>query len=148
MSLQIRAYTTADLVAVLDTWEAATRLAHLFMSDEFIAQERANVAELYLPNTDTWVATIKGQVVGFIALMGNEVGAIFVQPDFHGQGIGKVLMDKAQQLHGSLEVEVFNENAIGRRFYARYGFEKLEEKQHEPTGQQLLRLRFVADEVF
>jgi putative acetyltransferase len=148
MNLQIRAYTDADLVAVLDTWEAATRLAHLFMSDDFIAQERVNVAEFYLPNTDTWVATIKGQVVGFIALMENEVGAIFVQPDCHGQSIGKTLMDKAQQLHGSLEVEVFNENAIGRRFYANYGFEKLEEKQHAPTGQQVLRLRFVADEVF
>ena len=43
---------------------------------------------------------------------------------------------------------MFNENAIGRRLYVKYGFEKIEEKQHEPTGQQVLRLRFVADKVF
>jgi len=37
-----------------------------------IAQESKNVAEIYLPNTDTWVAEIDG-AIKFIALMGNEV---------------------------------------------------------------------------
>ena len=53
-------------------------------------------------------------------------------------------MDKANELHSSLEVEVFKANAIGRKFYSKYGFELLEEKHHESTGQPLLRLRFVA----
>jgi len=39
-------------------------------------------------------------VEGLIALMGNEVGAIFLQPDFHG----KAMMDKAQELRCDLEV--------------------------------------------
>jgi len=115
------------------------------MTEEFLAQERINTTEIYLPNTDTWVMEIDGEVVGFIALMGNEVGAIFLQPEFHGKGAGKALMDKAQELHGDLEVEVFKENSIGRKFYSQYGFELLEEKLHEPTGQQVLRLRFTAN---
>jgi len=115
------------------------------MTDEFIAQERKNVAELYLPNTDTWVIEFNEEVKGFIALMGNEVGAIFLQPEFHGKGAGKALMDKAQELHGDLEVEVFKENSIGRKFYSQYGFKSLEEKLHEPTGQQVLRLKFTAN---
>ncbi len=77
--------------------------------------------------------------------MGNEVGAIFLEPEFHGQGAGKALMGKAQEIHGDLEVEVFRENAIGRRFYTRYGFEQMDEKLHEPTGQQVLRLKFTAN---
>jgi putative acetyltransferase len=142
--VKIRQYKESDLQAVLSSWESATRLAHPFMSDEFIAQERRNVADIYLPNTDTWVVELGGSVEGFIALMGNEVGAIFLQPDFHGKGAGKALMDKAQELHGDLEVEVFKENGIGRKFYARYGFEQLEETFHEPTGQQVLRLKYTA----
>ena len=142
--MQIRQYKESDLNAVLDSWEAATRLAHTFMSDKFIAQERKNVAEIYMPNTDTWVAELDGNVVGFVALMGNEIGAIFLLPNYHGKGIGKALIDKANELHSSLEVEVFKANAIGRKFYSRYGFELLEEKHHEPTGQPLLRLRFMA----
>ncbi len=143
--MQIRKYENADLAAVLSSWEAATRLAHPFMRDEFIAQERINVADVYIPNTDTWVMEIDGKVEGFIALMGNEVGAIFLQPEFHGLGAGKALMDKAQELHGDLELEVFKENALGRQFYSRYGFEQMQEKFHEPTGQQVLRLKFTAD---
>jgi putative acetyltransferase len=143
--MNIRQYEEADLEAVLFSWEVATRLAHEFMTDEFIAQERNNVAEIYIPNTDTWIVEIKGEVKGFIALMGSEVGAIFLQPDSHGKGAGKALMDKARELHGDLEVEVFRENAIGRNFYEKYGFEQLEEKLHEPTGQQVLRLKFTAN---
>ena len=140
--MQIRQYRESDLEAVLSSWEKATILAHPFMTDDFIAQERKNVAEIYIPNTDTWVVEIDGNVEGFIALMGNEVGAIFLQPQFHGRGAGKALMDKARELHGDLEVEVFKENAIGRKFYSQYGFEQLDEKLHEPTGQQVLRLKF------
>jgi len=145
--VQIRKYEQSDLEAVLTSWETATRLAHPFMTNEFIAQERINVAEIYLPNTDTWVVEINGNVEGFISLMANEVGAIFLQPDCHGEGIGKALMDKAQELHGDLEVEVFKENSIGRKFYSRYGFEQLEEKLHEPTDQQVLRLKFTANKI-
>tara|TARA_B100001540_G_scaffold225559_1_gene199760 strand:+ start:5041 stop:5475 length:435 start_codon:yes stop_codon:yes gene_type:complete len=143
--VEIRQYAESDLESVLASWEGATRLAHEFMTDDFIAQERKNVAEVYLPNTDTWVAKVDGEVKGFIALMGNEVGAIFLQPNFHGKGIGKALMDKAQELHGNLEVEVFKANTIGRNFYSKYGFKPLEEKYHEPTGQQVLRLKFTAN---
>ena len=142
--MNIRQYKTSDLEAVLSSWEAATRLAHPFMTDDFLAQERKNVGEIYMPNTDTWVAELDGNVVGFVALMGNEIGAIFLLPNYHGKGIGKALMDKANELHSSLEVEVFKANAIGRKFYSRYGFEFLDEKHHEPTGQPLLRLRFMA----
>jgi putative acetyltransferase len=143
--MKIRQYKNSDLEAVLSSWETATRLAHPFMTDEFIAQERINVAEVYMPNTDTWVIDIDGSIEGFIALMGNEVGAIFLQPDHHGKGAGKALMDKAQELQGDLEVEVFKDNSIGRKFYSRYGFEHLEEKLHEPTGQQVLRLKYTVN---
>jgi putative acetyltransferase len=140
--VHIRQYQISDLGSVLDSWEAATRLAHAFMSEEFIAQERKNVEEVYLPITDTWVAVVDDGVRGFIALIGNEVGALFLQPDFHGNGIGRALMDKARELHGDLEVEVFKTNSIGRKFYSEYGFVFLNETLHKPTNQQVLRLKF------
>jgi putative acetyltransferase len=144
--MRIRQYVDNDLAAVVSSWESATRLAHPFMTEEFLAQERKNLPELYLPNADTWVAEINDEVVGFIALIGNEVGAIFVQPTHHGEGAGLALMNKAQEIHGELEVEVFSENCIGRRFYARYGFKQLEGKLHEATGQKLLRLKFAGNQ--
>ena len=88
-SVKIRQYKESDLQSVLDSWELATRLAHEFMTEDFIAKERKNIVDIYLPNTDTWVAEIKGEVKGFLSLMGDEVGAIFLQPECHGKGIGK-----------------------------------------------------------
>lgn len=140
MNSNIRQYQAKDLNDLLIVWERASRLAHPFLSESFIAQERLNIPNMYLPNADTWVATRDDNVVGFIALIGNEVGAIFVDPNCHGQGTGKALMDKANALHPILELEVFKENKIGRKFYDRYGFTLMEEKVFEPTGDMILRL--------
>lgn len=54
-------------------------------------------------------------------------------------------MDKAQERHGDLEVEVFAANAIGRKFDYRYGFRPLSEKTHEETGDKVLRLKVTAN---
>ncbi len=139
----IREYQPADLDDVLASWESASRLAHPFLQEDFLEQERHNIPNLYLPNAETWVIEHEKQVIGFIALLGNEVGAIFVKPEFHGTGAGKALMDKARELRGNLQVEVFEANSIGRRFYERYGFQALSESTHEPTGNRLLRLQFI-----
>lgn len=137
----IRQYNEQDLDDLLDTWAAASEVAHPFLSPEFLASERENIPNLYLPNAETWVYEADGRVVAFIALIGNEVGAIFVHSDHQRTGIGQVLMDKAKSLREELEVEVFVANSIGRAFYAKYGFKPVEEKVHEPTGQDVLRLR-------
>lgn len=140
----IRKYEDRDLNGVLSTWENASRIAHPFLSNEFLEQERYNIPNVYLPNAETWIAEQGAQIIGFISLIGNEVGAIFVQPGFHGTGAGRALMDKAQELCGDLEVEVFKANSIGRKFYSIYGFKPLSERIHEQTGNKLLRLKFTA----
>lgn len=140
MSTEIRLYQDGDVNALLAVWEASSRLAHPFMTEVFFDQERRNIPELYLPNAETWVVVHNGSVVGFIALIGNEVGGLFVDPALHGHGLGKALMDKARELHGGLVVEVFKENAVGCRFYDRYGFQLVEEKVFEQTGDVLLRM--------
>ena len=141
----VREYRDSDVECVLSAWENTQPLAHPFLSDDFQRQERKNIQELYLPSADTWVVEDDNQVVGFIALLGNEIGGLFLQPAYHGKKLGKMLVDKAQELQGNLVVEVFEKNAVGRRFYARYGFTLVEQKVHEPTGKPLLRLELSAN---
>ena len=140
MTYIIRHYQASDLDAVLSSWENANKIAHPFLSKSFVDRVRHDIPNLYLPNADTWVADVDGETVGFISLIGNEVGAIFVEPTHHGMGIGKALMDKAGSLHKSLALDVFKENKIGRKFYDRYGFVTQAETLHEDSGQQVLRL--------
>jgi len=141
----LRPYEPADCEQLLDVWARASTLAHSFLSKAFIEQERRNIPTVYLPVAETWVWAVDGRVTGFISLIGNEVGALFVDPDCHRGGIGRSLIEQARTLRGDLEVEVFERNALGRRFYEHVGFKLIERKIHEPTGFELLRLRLVAD---
>jgi len=136
----IRTFAEGDLDALLDTWYRASLIAHPFLTEDFLAQERKNIPELYMPHAETWVFDLDGDIVGFISLIENEVAAIFVEPDLQGRGIGRSLMDYVRALRGELEVDVFEANSIGRRFYDRYGFLPMREYMHEPTGQRVLRL--------
>ena len=138
----IREYRDSDIDSVIGVWYSASRLAHPFVTREFISQEQERIRSVHMPNAETWVYEEDLRVVGFIALMGNEVGAIFVAPEMHGRGIGRALMNKARELHGTLEVEVFKNNTIGRAFYDRYGFVEFREHLHEETGQRVLRMRY------
>lgn len=142
----IREFISSDTDAVVDAWQRASNLAHPFLTPAFLAQEAHNVRHIYVVHAETWVAEMAGQVVGFIALIASEdvceVGGLFLDPAFHGQGIGKALMDKAVAEKGPLKVEVFQRNAIGRRFYAAYGFVASGEYFHEASGQMTLQLRY------
>lgn len=137
----LRPYAAADLDAVLDVWEGGARAAYGFLDEEFFAREREAIAQQWMPLAETTVAEVDGQIVGFLSLIGNEVGAVFVDPRRHGEGIGRALMDQARASRPFLELNVFEENAIGRRFYATYGFEPVGRHVHEGTGRTELRLR-------
>ncbi len=138
----IRPYQSTDDDEIVDVWFTASSLAHPFLSADFMAQEKMNVRNIYLPNTNTWVYVKNGKIVGFISMIGNEVGAIFLEPTFHGQGIGKAMMDWVAKRYETLEVEVFKDNKIGRAFYDRYGFQFLKEYFHEATKAIVLRLKY------
>ena len=138
----IRKYKPEDIEAVLDVWYKSSSLAHPFMTEEFKTKEKDNIRNIYIPSTETWVYEKGKTVVGFIGMLDNEVGAIFVDPQFHGLGIGYALMNHVSELFEELEVEVFKTNTIGRNFYNKYGFEFIKEHLHKETGQQLLRLKY------
>ena len=136
----IRKYVPGDCDALIEIWLAASRVATPFLTEEFLAYEQDNIRNNHLPNAETWVFEQGDSVVGFIALIGNEVGAIFVKPELQGHGVGRALMDHAAELRDSLFLDVFKENSIGRRFYDRYGFRFQYEHVHERTGHMQLRL--------
>ncbi|MCK5812145.1 MAG: GNAT family N-acetyltransferase [Clostridiales bacterium] len=142
MSHQIRRYKDEDLTAIISIWEKASQLAHSFLSEEFMDQERYNLSNVYILAADTWIAEVDSKVVGFISLIGNEVAGLFVNTFFHKLGIGYSLMNIAKKLHGDLVVEVFNENTIGRVFYERYGFTQKSRFLHKGSGQEMLRLTY------
>jgi putative acetyltransferase len=138
--MKVRKYQAEDLDAVLNCWQEASRIAHPFLSDDFLKQERFNIPNVYMPITETWVCESGAEVIGFISLLGNEVGAIFVKPKDQRSGAGHALMNKARDLRGQLVVDVFEANTIGIGFYKKYGFQPGATRMHEETGNTVLRM--------
>ena len=98
--------------------------------------------DTYLPMAETHVFCDGGTVLGFIALIGNEVGGFFVAPDNQGRGIGRALMDHAATRRDRLELDVFARNTAGRRFYERYGFINHGERPDDTFGETVVRMVF------
>lgn len=142
----IREYRPADCETLLDVWARASAVAHPFLDPAFLETERGNIRDLYLPKSETWVWEADGRVVGFVSLLGNEIGGLFVDPRYHRLGIGRALVDLARSLRGELEVEVFERNVPGRAFYAALGFEFMHRRVDPDVGFEVLRLRLAADE--
>lgn len=79
--------------------------------------------------------------------------AIYILPEFQGQGIGsKLLSDGIEGLKGikRLFVSVEKENAIGSRFYEAKGFVAVNESEEQFQGHTLrlvkIVLKFTGDE--
>lgn len=137
----IREYQIKDTDALVAVWRSASELAHPFLNEGFLAQEEKNLRTIYLPNAETWVVEDNETPIGFIALIEDEIGGLFLNPSFHGKGWGKAMVDHAVDLKGSLRVEVFERNTIGRRFYDRYGFDETGRYWHEASVELTLKLK-------
>lgn len=142
--MELRPFQETDFDQLITAWRAASVVAHPFLTPDFLDAEVDSIRDMYLPAAETWVAMNGETVVGFLALLGDEIGAIFVHPNHWRNGIGRALMDKAASLRDKLTLEVFEENEIGRAFYKRYGFTEGGHSVHGVTGRPLIRMELTS----
>ena len=138
----IRPYSPADKQAVMSIWRDTSAVAHPFLSSEFMSEAENLIRDTLLDMAEIWVAEKDGIPIGFIALIGHEVGGLFLRPEHHGHGIGQALMDRAVQRKGRLELDVFRENTRARQFYTRYGLTEGAERLDDASGQYVLRMTY------
>lgn len=131
----IRPYSPEDDLKKLSRiWLDASLLAHPFIGEQRLREQRALIEDRYLPNAETWVACMDGQACGFISLLDTFVGGIFVSPDRQGLGIGRELISHALDLKGELELEVYTDNRQAVSFYTRLGFQELSRRRLDDEG--------------
>jgi len=137
----IRKYESKDLEVVMSIWRQASTLAHSFLEPLFVLKAEQDLRSIYLLKTETWVYEVNGAAVGFISMLNNEIGGLFVLPQFQGKGIGSALVGFVEKDFLELVVEVFERNFIGRAFYEKSDFKLMEISIHAPSGEAVLRLK-------
>jgi putative acetyltransferase len=80
--------------------------------------------ELAGDTVDWWVlVSATDTPIGFLGLTTGTIEALFIDPDYHGQGGGRLLVAHAQSLcGGDLAVDVNEQNETARQFYQTAGF--------------------------
>ena len=130
----IRKLNEADIDKVMDIWMKSTIKAHDFISKEYWQNNYKTVKEVYIPMSETFVYKDVQGIKGFISVINNEfIGALFVDIDFQGNGIGKQLIDYAVSKYGKLQLAVYKENKKSVEFYINRGFKIIEEQINDDS---------------
>lgn len=135
VDLSIRAYDEAtDLQTLSAIWFDASLLAHAFLGEARLREQRALIETIYLPTAETWVACHRGETVGFISLLDTFIGGLFVAPQRQGLGAGRALVQHALSLKGELSLEVYTANDQALGFYRSLGFEEISRRPVDDEG--------------
>ncbi len=120
--------------AVLAIWLEASIKSHDFVEAQFWKSHVDDMRSIYIPASETFVYESNAKVVGFYALHEDCLAAIFVIPEYQGQGIGKALLSHARAQRSKLTLSVYKQNEASCQFYLSQGFHIVSEQTDEHTG--------------
>ena len=134
----IRRATDADRVAIARLHEASIRaLGPSHYTPEEVDSWAAGVRpERYFIEQEMYVAAIGEEVIGFGHYHRGEIAAVYVAPDHVGQGVGRALLAKLEEIahadgatHLHLNAAL---NSVG--FYAACGYAQTRETVYMTRG--------------
>ncbi|HEX5237174.1 MAG TPA: acetyltransferase [Sphingomicrobium sp.] len=121
--MNVRRGTPADLPRALEIWRSAVDATHGFLSPADRTEIEDLVGERFLPNADLWIAVDDAdQPMGFLAMEGSKIEALFVDSAAHGCGYGSLLLDHALLLEPHLSVDANEQASNALAFYLARGF--------------------------
>lgn len=122
-----------EIATILSGWVDETD----WMPRVHTLEEDRGFGEFLIRKTDVTVAIDEGKVVGFLALQGCVVQALYIAKNARGFGIGARLLDRAKQGLPRLELWTFQANHKARQFYAREGFSEVLETDGNGNDEKL-----------
>lgn len=125
----------ADGARLVEVWEEAVRATHDFLSEADIHLLRPLVLPglLALPALAV-VRDAEGTVVGFVGVDGEKMEALFVDPAWHGAGLGRRLAEHAIGTLHVTTVDVNEQNPRAVAFYRHLGFEVVGRSERDGAG--------------
>jgi len=144
--LLIRKAQLEDHAEMLRIWLDASRVGHGFLGEDVLGAQQEKVRDVYFHLADHWLAT-REQPQGFIALIDNHIGGLFVDPAAQRCGVGRALVEHAAGRLGTLTVDVYERNATAIAFYRRCGFLPVDRRDRDEEGRDFALLTLRRDEL-
>lgn len=126
----VRAATSTDAAAIAEIWRRGWYEVHPgHVPEELVAARDPESFDERARDriADTVVATVAGEVAGFVMVHGNELDQVYVGSKFRGGGVAAAVLTAAEAVvrergHDSAWLAVVASNARARRFYQRQGW--------------------------
>ena len=142
--MTIRKATPNDHPALLDIWLRSVRATHHFLTEPDIQSLLPIVRDAALTHLELWVlCDDSDRPIGFMGLGASNLEALFIDPDFTRRGGGRMLVEHARKLKGSLTVDVNEQNPKALRFYERCGFHVVGRSETDSDGRPFPLLHMV-----
>jgi putative acetyltransferase len=136
--MTIREAVPGDRDTLLDIWLRSVRATHAFLTEQDIQSLLPKVRDAALVNLELWVLCSESNCpIGFLGLSGSKVEALFLIPECLRRGGGRMLLDHARRLKGSLTVDVNEQNPEAVRFYEACGFTVIGRSDVDSNGRPL-----------
>lgn len=131
----IRELENKDIDKIMEIWLESTIEAHKFMKKQYWEINYDTVKNVYIPISNTFVYEEDDIIKGFISVINNEfIGALFVDIESQGKGIGKCLINYTLARYKKLNLAVYKDNYKSVKFYINRGFKIIKEQNNEDSG--------------
>lgn len=141
--IHIRLSEECDINIIMEIWLESTIRAHSFIEKDYWVNNYDLVKTKYIPYSKTYVYEEGNKIKGFISIIQNNfIGALFVDNNSQGNGIGKKLLDFAKEEYKSLSLAVYKENEKALKFYLREGFSIVKEQVNEDSKRLELMMEY------
>jgi ribosomal protein S18 acetylase RimI-like enzyme len=118
----LRHATNSDAAAIARLMRAALGSFDWMPVIHTPADDLVFIRDVVLPRQRVTVAEAGKNVAGFIAVSGDWVEQLYLDPVWTGQGIGSRLLMQATASLRIVKLHCFQANTGARRFYERHGF--------------------------
>ena len=143
--MNIRPFSDHDFPTILDIY-AKSKLDELrFEKMEFdlLPLENDEIRLAEFKESDIYVYEDEG-VIGYGALFGSEIRALFVCPSARGKGVGKSLLEfLLLKVTGTVNLYVAKTNIPAKQLYKNYGFQVTDEFETKYNGMPVFANKMV-----
>lgn len=112
-----------DFAILIDIWERSVRSTHDFLPKVEINNLKPLILNQYFHQVELHKYIQDEQIVGFIGTSGDNIDMLFIDPQFRGKGMGRVLTNFAITELKIENVDVNEQNLQAFGFYKKLGFQ-------------------------
>jgi putative acetyltransferase len=115
-------------------WADAVDATHQFLRPGDHA-EIVPLVKSYVTTAPLWIAASStDRAMGFMGLSEKSMDSLFIDPAFHRQGIGRLMVGHALTFHDILDTDVNEQNHSAVQFYERMGFVRTGRSELDTDG--------------